>query len=135
MKKLILTTTIICGFALPAMATMETRLMMGCVVYPIPNTNAWQKQDPECNFIGLDNKGGGKDRLEEEEEEPPVDPVDPVDPADPEPEPEPEEPTEPEEPSEPEPEEPSEHEDTKPGRGHGDKNHEHSGPPGLNKKG
>lgn len=118
MKKLILTTTIICGFALPAMATMETRLVMGCVVYPIPNTNAWQKQDPECNFNRLDhgNKGDGEDRLEEEEEEPPVDPVDPVDPA-------------------PEPEKPSEPENTKLGWGHGDKNREHSGPPGLNKKG
>lgn len=122
MKKLILTTTIICGFALPAMATMETRLVEGCVVYPIPDTNAWQKQDPDCSFnrLGLGNKGDGKIDPLIEEEEPPVDPVDP----------EPEKPTEPEEPSEPE-----EPEGTKPGWGHGDKNHDHSGPPGLNNKG
>lgn len=119
MKKLILTTTIICGFAFPAMATMETRLVEGCVVYPIPHTNAWQKQDPDCNFnrLGLGIKGDGKIDPLIEEEEPPVDP-------------EPEEPTEPEEPSEPE-----EPEDTKPGWGHGDDNHDHSSPPGLNKKG
>lgn len=128
MKKIILSTTIICGFAFPAMATMETRLVEGCVVYPIPHTNAWQKQDPDCNFnrLGLGIKGDGKIGPLIEEEEPPVDPEDPVDPVDPEPE----EPTEPEEPSEPE-----EPEDTKPGWGHGDDNHDHSGPPGLNKKG
>ena len=130
MKKLFLSTTIICGFALPAMATMETRLVEGCVVYPIPDTNAWQKQDPDCNFnrLGLGIKGDGKTDPLIEEEEPPVDPEDPVDPVDPEPEPE--EPAEPDE-----PDEPSEPEDTKPGCGHGDKNHDHSGPTGLNKKG
>jgi hypothetical protein len=84
--------------------------------------------DPACTCRAIVASGGGGGGWSPAA---PIDPVDPVDPIDPE---DPEDPVDPEDPGEDDPVDPPEDDDdTKPGWGHGDDNHDHSGPPGLDK--
>jgi len=70
--------------ALPAHATMETRQQLGCVLIPIPNTNAWQRMSEGCEQALPSMLGGAMLSSPRPKPRPdhvgPTDPTPPVDP-------------------------------------------------------
>ena len=141
------TVSIIAALLMTGAAHADTKVINGCDVILIPNTNAYYRADAKCP-VGYVSQGNGSIPARSAKPADPVDVADPADVVDPIDTPDDETPVDDggDDPviDTPDPVDPPADPvapgcsnnggcDPKPGYGHGDDNHEHSGPPGKSK--